>query len=62
MNTKTPHIIYTESTPNPGVMKFVSNKLLTEKTQEFFKIEDTKGWPLIANIFFSFYSRNFYCF
>ena len=32
-------------------MKFVSNKLLTEKTQEFYKIEDTKGWPLITEIF-----------
>jgi len=51
MKTETPHIIYTESTPNPGVMKFVSNKLLTKKTQEFFKVEDTKGWPLIAEIF-----------
>ena len=47
MSTKTPYIIYSESTPNPDVMKFVSNKTLTDKSIEYLKIEDTESNTLI---------------
>ena len=51
MSKQTPFIIYTESTPNPAVMKFVSNKILTEHSKECFQLDDTNGWPLLTNIF-----------
>ena len=51
MSTKTPYIIYSESTPNPDVMKFVSNKTLTDKSIEYLKIEDTESNTLIRKIF-----------
>ena len=53
MKPKTPFIIYAESTPNPAVMKFVSNKILTSNSKEFFSINETSGWPLL-NALFSF--------
>ena len=51
MVNKTPFVIYSESTPNPDVMKFVSNKILTQNAKEFFSINETEDWPLINNIF-----------
>ena len=51
MKQKTPFIIYSESTPNPGVMKFVSNKNLTTQSKEVSNINETTGWPLLKNIF-----------
>tara|TARA_B100001287_G_scaffold263947_1_gene255318 strand:+ start:1671 stop:2246 length:576 start_codon:yes stop_codon:yes gene_type:complete len=51
MSTKTPYIIYSESTPNPDVMKFVSNKTLTDESIEYLKIEDTESNTLIRKIF-----------
>ena len=51
MGTTSPYIIYSESTPNPDVMKFVSNKILTDKSIEYLKIEDTENNTLIRKIF-----------
>ena len=48
---KTPVTIYAESTPNPSVMKFVSNKKLTNETVEFKNIDDAKGSPLAKKLF-----------
>ncbi|HBK70792.1 MAG TPA: hypothetical protein DDZ39_03895 [Flavobacteriaceae bacterium] len=43
--------IYTESTPNPSVMKFVTNKLLTTQNIEILSIEQTEGVPLASALF-----------
>ncbi|MDP2160130.1 MAG: NifU family protein [Flavobacterium sp.] len=43
--------IYSESTPNPNVMKFVANKLLSQKTAEFKSIDDTLASPLAKELF-----------
>ena len=51
MSEKIPFIIYAESTPNPSVMKFVSNKILTEITKEITNIQEASGWPLLQQIF-----------
>ena len=51
MGTTSPYIIYSESTPNPDVIKFVSNKILTDKSIEYLKIEDTENNTLIRKIF-----------
>ena len=43
--------IYAESTPNPAVMKFVSNRILIAKNMEILTVEDAKQMPLAAAIF-----------
>lgn len=59
---KTPIEIYAEGTPNPSVLKFVSNKKLVENDYEFKKIEDTNysllakelfNFPFVKEVFFS---------
>ena len=35
--------IYAESTPNPKVMKFVSNKMLADKSIEINNLKEAKG-------------------
>lgn len=50
-NKKTPISIYSESTPNPSVMKFVANKALTTKTAEFKSIDETAASPLAKELF-----------
>lgn len=49
--TKIPVSVYAESTPNPGVMKFVANKSLAEGTYEFKSIDDTRHAPLAKELF-----------
>ena len=51
MTSNLPHIIYSESTPNPSVMKFVSNKILTSSSKECLTVTDSKGWPLLEKLF-----------
>tara|TARA_B100001250_G_C19598442_1_gene699501 strand:- start:249 stop:827 length:579 start_codon:yes stop_codon:yes gene_type:complete len=51
MSQETPFIIYAESTPNPTVMKFVSNKLLTTTSKEALSVDETSSWPLLKKIF-----------
>ena len=48
---KIPVTVYAESTPNPGVMKFVANKLLVDQIQEFKNIDDTSDAPLAQALF-----------
>ncbi len=48
---KLPVTIYGETTPNPSVMKFVSNKLLTKVPLECKNIDETKASPLAQELF-----------
>jgi Fe-S cluster biogenesis protein NfuA len=48
---KKPVTIYAESTPNPGVQKFVANKNLVSQTFEFTSIEDAKLSPFATALF-----------
>lgn len=48
---KIPVTVYAESTPNPGVMKFVSNKKLVLEIAEFKNIEEAKNAPLATALF-----------
>ena len=43
--------IYAESTPNPSVMKFVANRMLTSQTFEFKNIDEAKDAPLAIELF-----------
>jgi len=48
---KQPSTVYVESTPNPAVLKFVSNKLLTKTSAEFKNIDETAASPLAKELF-----------
>ncbi|WP_338377653.1 NifU family protein [uncultured Flavobacterium sp.] len=50
-NKKIPVSIYSETTPNPNVMKFVSNTLLTKTALECKNIDETKASPLAKELF-----------
>ncbi len=50
-NKKQPVTIYAETTPNPSVMKFVCNKLLTKTTLECKNIDETGASPLAKELF-----------
>jgi len=43
--------IYAESTPNPEVMKFVSNRMLADKSIEFLTANEATKVPMIHKIF-----------
>ena len=46
-----PYAIYSESTPNPLVMKFVANKILSDYTKECKSINDTGANTLLRKLF-----------
>lgn len=48
---KVPVTVYGETTPNPAVMKFVANILLTKIPLEFKNIDETKVSPLAKALF-----------
>ncbi len=48
---KMPVTVYAESTPNPSVQKFVSNKKLVLQTVEFKNIDEAKNAPLAKALF-----------
>ncbi|WP_029038835.1 NifU family protein [Salinimicrobium xinjiangense] len=48
---KMPATVYAESTPNPTVMKFVSNKKLVLQSVEFRNIDEAKNAPLAKALF-----------
>lgn len=48
---KIPVTIYAESTPNPDVLKFVSNKKLVDSTYEFTSIAEANPSPLASELF-----------
>lgn len=50
-NQKIPVTVYAESTPNPTVMKFVSNKKLVLQTVEYKNIDEAKNAPLAKELF-----------
>jgi len=50
-NKKIPVTIYAETTPNPAVLKFVSNTLLTKTALECKNIDETKASPLAKELF-----------
>lgn len=50
-NKKVPSTVYVESTPNPAVLKFVSNKRLTKTPAEFKNIDETLPSPLAKELF-----------
>ncbi len=50
-NKKIPVTVYAESTPNPGVMKFVSNRKLVLNTVEFKNIDEAKNAPIAKALF-----------
>ncbi|MFN8268250.1 MAG: NifU family protein [Chitinophagales bacterium] len=57
--TKTPLMIYTESTPNPNTLKFVMNKaLLLQDAVEFQSVEETDEAPLANALFTNFETIN----
>lgn len=43
--------IYSEATPNPETMKFVSNRLLIGESMDFASVEDTKESPIAKRLF-----------
>jgi len=49
--SKMNYSIYAESTPNPKVMKFVSNKILVKKNIEIVEKKDASKIPIAAAIF-----------
>ena len=52
--------VYAESTPNPTVMKFVTNRLLTSQNIEVLNLEDASEVPIAKALFdFSFVSQVF---
>jgi Fe-S cluster biogenesis protein NfuA len=52
--------IYAESTPNPSVMKFGSNRLLTENDFEYKNSSETTNSPLAADLFKYIYVKEVY--
>ena len=50
--TKSPVLLYTEQTPNPESLKFVSNRMLYQGTADFREAELAKEWSAIATALF----------
>lgn len=48
---KLPASVYIETTPNPAVLKFASNKLLTKTSAEFKNIDETAASQLARELF-----------
>ncbi len=48
---KIPVTVYGETTPNPAVLKFVVNKMLTKTAVEFKNIDEAKPSPLAVELF-----------
>lgn len=48
---KIPVTVYGETTPNPAVLKFVANKMLTKTSVEFKNIDEAKPSPLAIELF-----------
>ena len=48
---KSPVSVYAESTPNPNVMKFVANKLLSKNTLEYKNIDETASSDIAKALF-----------
>ena len=55
-----PVSIYTESTPNPSVLKFVSNKLIVEESFEFNNIDEAQEMEFAKKLFEYPYVKSIY--
>ena len=59
--TKSPVLIYTEQTPNPESLKFVSNRMVYRGTADFREEELAKEWSPLATALFELpYVRGVY--
>lgn len=54
---KQPFTVYSESTPNPNVMKYVANKTLTKQIAEYKNIDECESSPLAKMIFQKGYAK-----
>jgi len=52
--TQSPVMIYTEQTPNPESLKFVTNKMLYQGTADFRELSLAEEWSPIAKELFNF--------
>lgn len=52
--TKSPVMLYTEQTPNPETLKFVTNRMLYKGTADFREEESAKDWSPLATTLFEF--------
>ncbi len=52
--TQSPVMIYTEQTPNPESLKFVTNKMLFEGTADFREAALAEDWSPVAKALFTF--------
>ena len=55
-----PISIYTESTPNPAVLKFVSNKLIVQNNLEFNNIDEAQNMEFAKKLFEFSYVKNIF--
>jgi len=51
---KSPVLIYTEQTPNPESLKFVTNRMIYKGTADFRDVEAAKEWSPLATELFEF--------
>jgi NFU1 iron-sulfur cluster scaffold homolog, mitochondrial len=59
--TKSPVMLYTEQTPNPETLKFVTNKMLYRGTADFKEAETAEEWSPLAAALYSFpYTKGVY--
>ena len=59
--TKSPVLLYTEQTPNPESLKFVTNRMLFRGTADFREVDLAKEWSPLATALFEFpYVRGVY--
>jgi len=52
--TKRPVLLYTEQTPNPESLKFVTNRMLFNGTAEFKEEEFAREWSELAAALYDF--------
>jgi len=50
---KSPVLIYTEQTPNPGTLKFVTNRMLYQGTADFRTADLAEEWSPLAKALFA---------
>jgi hypothetical protein len=55
--TKSPVMLYTEQTPNPESLKFVTNRMLFKGTADFREEELAKEWSPLGTAFCFDYQR-----
>jgi Fe-S cluster biogenesis protein NfuA len=53
-SVKSPVMLYTEQTPNPETLKFVTNKMLYRGTADFKEESLAKEWSALASTLFDF--------